>query len=82
MQKVSKKGYSVVYDTAVNVIKKFEEESLPQRLYEEAQADVNRYLSCDLLIIDTLDRACNSLLQSVYFYHIINTRLIERKTRL
>ncbi len=77
---VSKKGYSVVYDTAVNVIKKFEEERFARNGYtEEAQADVNRYLSCDLLIIDDLGTELVTAFSVSVIYHIINTRLIEKK---
>ncbi|NMA37904.1 MAG: ATP-binding protein [Papillibacter sp.] len=77
---VSKKGYSVVYDTAVNIIGRFEEAKFSRNGYaEEAQADVNRYLNCDLLIIDDLGTEMSTAFSISVIYNIINTRLIAKK---
>ena len=79
---VSESGHSVVYDTAGNIFAQFE--SCKFRRYEDDDTpdeDVNRYRSCDLLIMDDLGtEMLTSFVQSA-LYQIINGRLSEgRKT--
>ena len=60
---VAEKGYSVVYDTAVNIVSYFEEARFGRRgEQEEAEADVKRCLHCDLLILDDLGTEMNNSL--------------------
>ena len=51
---VSEKGYSVVYDTAVNIFAAFEAEKFGLGDVAEAREKTHRYLNCDLLIMDDL----------------------------
>ena len=78
---VSEKGYSVVYDTAVNIVSYFEEARFNRRgEQEEAQADVKRCLQCDLLILDDLGTEMNTSLSVSAIYEVLNTRLREGKS--
>ena len=78
---VAEKGYSVVYDTAVNVVSYFEEARFGRRgEQEEAEADVKRCLHCDLLILDDLGTEMNNSLSVSAIYEVLNTRLREGRS--
>ena len=53
---VSEQGYAVVYDTAANILSRFETRKFARYGEEsrQAEADTRRYLTCDLLILDDL----------------------------
>ncbi|MBR1781859.1 MAG: ATP-binding protein [Oscillospiraceae bacterium] len=74
---VSEKGYSVVYDTAVHIFSAFEDAKFGRG--EEAEAAVNRALSCDLLILDDLGSELTSPMSQSALYTIVNTRLMGEK---
>ena len=77
-REVSEAGFSVVYDTAVHIFAQFEREKFGREnpFEETAGAEVNRYLNCDLLILDDLgSEMTTAFIQSV-LYQIVNTRLI------
>ena len=74
---VSESGFSVVYDTAVNVFARFEEERF-SRAYtdmEALQADLDRYMNCDLLILDDLGTEMTTSFTTSALYDLVNTRL-------
>ena len=78
---VAEKGYSVVYDTAVNVVSYFEEARFGRRGEpEEAEADVKRCLSCDLLILDDLGTEMNTSFTVSAVYELLNTHLREGRS--
>ncbi|MBR3554912.1 MAG: ATP-binding protein [Oscillospiraceae bacterium] len=78
---VAEKGFSVVYDTAVNVVSCFEEARFGRRGEpEEAQADVQRCLRCDLLILDDLGTEMNTSFSVSAIYEVLNTRLREGRS--
>ena len=78
---VSEKGYSVVYDTAVNVVSRFEEARFGRRGEpEEAEADVRRCLRCDLLFLDDLGAEMVNSLSVSAVYELLNTRLREGRS--
>lgn len=77
---VSEKGFSVVYDRANTVFSKFEEEKFQK--YEDvsqAKSDINRYLSCDLLILDDLGTEMTTSFTVSALYDLVNTRLVSGK---
>lgn len=80
-REVSEKGFSVVYDTASHVFQQFESEKFGrENPYEEApDREVNRYLNCDLLIMDDVGTEMNTSFVKSVFYRIINERLLNRK---
>ncbi len=74
---VSEKGFSVVYDTAVSIFSKFEDAKFSGS--EDAREDVERYLACDLLIMDDLGTEMTSSFIVSALYNLINTRLCGKK---
>lgn len=78
---VSENGFSVVYDTAVNVFSRFEEQKFSRdRLdAEEARDETRRYLGCELLILDDLGSELVTPFVQSALYTLINTRLMGGK---
>ena len=74
---VSEHGYSVVYDTAVNIFARFEEQKFSRdRLdAEEARDETRRYLGCDLLILDDLGSELTTPFVQSALYTLVNARL-------
>ena len=74
---VAEKGFSVVYDTAVNVFARFEEQKFSKSVEEgrEAQGETRRYLGCDLLILDDLGSEMTTPFVQSALYTLVNTRL-------
>ncbi len=75
---VSERGFSVVYDTAVNIFAQFEEQKFSRdRLdAEEARDETRRYLGCDLLIVDDLGSELTTPFVQSALYTLVNTRLM------
>lgn len=84
-REVSERGASVVYDTAGHVFQQFERGKFGREnpFDEEPEREINRYLNCDLLIMDDVGtEMLTSFVQSA-FYRIVNDRLTNgRKTVL
>lgn len=76
---VSDRGYSVVYDTAGHIFQCFEAEKFGR---EESGADVERVLTCDLLILDDLGTEMTTTFVQSALYQILNTRLIEHRSTI
>ena len=78
---VAEKGFSVVYDTAVNVFARFEEQKFARDREEagEARDDTRRYLGCDLLILDDLGSELTTPFVQSALYTLINSRLTADK---
>ena len=80
---VSEQGFSVVYDTAVNVFARFEEQKFARDREEagEARDETRRYLGCDLLILDDLGSELTTPFVQSALYTLINSRLsADRRT--
>lgn len=78
---VSESGFSVVYDTAVNIFTRFEEQKFARDKLEagEARDETRRYLGCDLLILDDLGSELSTPFVQSALYTLINTRLTADK---
>ena len=78
---VSEQGFSVVYDTAVNVFARFEEQKFARDREEagEARDDTRRYLGCDLLILDDLGSELTTPFVQSALYQLVNSRLTAEK---
>lgn len=77
---VSEAGFSVVYDTATGLFMKFEAEKFGARHeHEAAHNAVERYLSCDLLILDDLGTEMTTAFTISALYTLLNTRLLRKK---
>lgn len=79
---VSDRGFSVVYDTASAVFSKFEDDKFSKSEDSKSlREDVNRYLNCDLLILDDLGTEMTTTFTVSALYTLINTRLtLGKKT--
>ena len=76
-QEVSEHEHSVVYDTAVNILRRFEQEKF--RTDDAARDETRRYIGCDLLIMDDLGCETLSPYSMTFLYDLLNTRLVNRK---
>ena len=77
---VSDSGFSVVYDTAQSLFARFEEEKFGRSSnLDETQSEINRYLNCDLLILDDLGTEMTTSFVVSTLYTLINTRLLRKK---
>ena len=80
-REVSSSGFSVVYDTAAHIFQQFESGKFGRdNPYEEdPDREINRYLNCDLLIMDDLGTEMTTSFVQSAFYRIVNERLINRR---
>ena len=78
---VSENGFSVVYDTAVNIFNQFEARKFHRDSANglDAWDETRRYLSCDLLILDDLGREMTTRLTQSSLYELVNARLVADK---
>jgi len=78
---VSENGFSVVYDTAGNIFSAFEAQkfSKDDEDAREAKEETNRYLNCDLLILDDLGCELTTAFTQATLYTLINSRLVAGK---
>lgn len=76
-REVSRRGYSVVYDTAASVFDSFDGRRFPRDPEQGRQAreDTRRYLSCDLMILDDLGSEQNLPSARASLYELVNSRL-------
>ncbi|MCQ2442635.1 MAG: ATP-binding protein [Oscillospiraceae bacterium] len=74
---VSERGFSVVYDTAIQIFSQFEMEKFTHD--PESIKSTQRYLSCDLLILDDLGSEFLSPMVQTTLYHLINARLVSNR---
>lgn len=70
---VISKGYSVIYDSAENIVSDFEADKFTSGRYQKEPVS-DKYLDCDLLIIDDLGTEFQSQFSLVCLYNLINTR--------
>ena len=80
-REVSGEGWSVVYDTAAHIFDRFESRKFG-REEGDGGGDVERVLNCDLLILDDLGTELTTAFVQSALYHIVNTRLIERRSTI
>lgn len=74
---VSENGFSVVYDTAGNIFAAFESQKFSKNEEDarDAREETNRYLNCDLLILDDLGSEMTTPFVQSALYTLINSRL-------
>ena len=73
---VANRGYSVVYETAIKLFSAFEAAKFGD-YSQENQEKTEKYLKCDLLIIDDLGSEMTTQLTMSALYTVVNTRLME-----
>ena len=69
----------MVYDTAGRIFQRFEAQKFGREEGTEASTDVERVLSCDLLILDDLGTEMTTAFVQSALYQIVNTRLLEKR---
>ena len=76
-REVSRRGFSVVYDTAGNIFRLLGAGRFSRDPEEEQQArdSARRYLGCDLLILDDLGSEQNLPSARASLYEVVNSRL-------
>ncbi|MDE6665884.1 MAG: ATP-binding protein [Ruminococcus sp.] len=74
--KVLEKGYSVVYDSAINILKEMEKEHFSR---EHTSEMTDLVMQTDLLILDDLGTEHTTQFYSSTIYNVINTRLNRNK---
>lgn len=72
-------GFSVAYDTAINIINCYENVKFNNQDTEQAQKAINKYENADLLILDDLGTEPPSSFSTSFIYAIINNRLMSHK---
>ncbi len=79
---VSEKGFSVAYETSVACLNAFELQKFSRDTEsgEAAQELIQRYLGCDLMILDDLGTEMTGGFAMSALYTLINVRLCEGKT--
>ena len=80
-RQVAENGFSVVYETAIRLFADFESAKFgPYR--EESGSLTQKYLDCDLLIIDDLGTEMTTQFTVSALYTVINTRLMENRATI
>lgn len=74
---VIEKGYYVIYETASNIFADFENDRFRDR-YNGEEPVANKYMECDLLIIDDLGTEVVTNFTVSCLYNLINTRLNKK----
>jgi DNA replication protein DnaC len=80
-REVARGGFSVVYDTAINIFATFEARKFSREADQEREArdDARRYLNCDLLILDDLGSEMTTQFVQSALYELVNSRLSAGK---
>lgn len=77
---VTDKGYSVAYESAPQLFAKLEKNRFDPD--EQSRAEVERFLSCDLLIIDDLGTEMPGNFVTAALYDLLNQRLVSNKSMI
>ena len=73
---VLKKGFSVIYDSAINILRSIEKEHFS---YEHSSDMIDLVMDTDLLILDDIGTEYESQFYNATIYNIINTRINRSK---
>lgn len=73
---VLQKGYSVIYDSAINILRNIEKEHFS---HEHSSEMIDLVMNTDLLILDDIGTEYESPFYKATIYNIINTRLNCRR---
>ena len=81
-REVSAEDFSVVYDTAVHIFDRFEARKFGRESGETVEADVDRVMDCDLLILDDLGTELTTPFVQSALYAIVNGRIMDRRATI
>ena len=77
---VTDRGYSVAYESAAQLFAKLEKNKFNPT--EETQLQAEKFLQCDLLIIDDLGTEMPGAFVTAAFYNLLNERLLAGKSMI
>jgi len=77
---LTRKGFSVVYESAPKLFSKLEKNRFEPS--DQTRAEVEKFMSCDLLIVDDLGTEMPGSFVTAALYALINDRLLENKSML
>ena len=77
---VADRGYSVVYETAAHLFAKLEKARFNPT--EESRKEADRFMECDLLILDDLGTEMPGQFVTAALYNLLNDRILEGKPML
>lgn len=77
-RKLIEKGYDVIYDSIHNIISDFEDDKFKSG-YTYTEQKSEKYLECDLLIIDDLGTEFSNQFTISCLYNLLNTRINHGK---
>lgn len=80
-RQVADRGFSVVYESAIRLFSDFEAEKFAAA-QEENRGLTQKYLNCDLLIIDDLGTEMTTQFTVSALYHVVNSRMMERRSTI
>ena len=78
---IIKKGFDVFYDSAQSILYSFEKERFSRSGNFDSDI-IERYMSCDLLIIDDLGTEYSGNMAVSSLYSLINMRLLDNKSMI
>ena len=78
-EEVAERGFSVAYDTAINIIATYETIKFGNGNGEEAAERAARYERADLLIIDDMGTEMGTAFTVSALYNLINNRLMAKR---
>lgn len=76
---IIEKGNDVFYTSAMNMFADFEYKRFGNSSSPDAEGDIDKYFSCDLLIVDDLGTEVNNQFTASCLYNVINSRLNKKK---
>lgn len=79
---VSERGFSVAYDTAINILGHFETEKFGGADAAGAVRQIRKYQDADLLIIDDLGAELTTAFTTSALYSLLNHRLMVRRAMI
>lgn len=79
---VIERGAYVVYESAVMLFADFEAKQFGRSGLRDEAEDTEKYLDCDLLIIDDLGCEMTNQFTLLCLYNILNTRIIKHKSTI
>ena len=74
-KEVIEKGYEVIYDSTQNIISAFEADKFKSGYNTSYEPKGDKYLECDLLILDDLGTEFSNQFTVTCLYNLLNTRL-------
>lgn len=77
--RILEKGYSVIYDSTINILRKIEKEHFSR---EHSSEMIDLVIGTDLLILDDLGTEYETPFYNATIYNIINTRLNRGKSTI